>query len=351
MGEPAVPLCPDGKGRHVPPAADPSTQKWQFSPAGQHIELGIAEMNLFLLLGAAGLSHSLFGERLIPIGTVYDPFVARGLDALNYACYQDARFIIAGTPSGVTLAPEGGAHQSIGAQLIGMSQDGLVSFEPAYLDELSIIMDWSFDYLQRSGENDPDERTWLRDETGGSVYLRLTTRPLEQLGLKARDDQAFRQGVVDGAYWLREPGPNCEVVIAYQGCVAPEAIEAAGRIGNDRRDIGVLAITSADRLNSGWTAARRARARGHREATSQIERLMGDVPRDATLITVTDGHPATLAWIGSVMGHRTAPLGVEHFGQTGTIDDLYRHFMIDADSIVAAANYLSAGRRIGLSVR
>ncbi|HPF24935.1 MAG TPA: transketolase, partial [Hyphomonas sp.] len=308
----------------------PSTQKWQFSPAGQHIELGIAEMNLFLLLGAAGLSHSLFGERLIPIGTVYDPFVARGLDALNYACYQDARFIIAGTPSGVTLAPEGGAHQSIGAQLIGMSQDGLVSFEPAYLDELSIIMDWSFDYLQRSGENDPDERTWLRDETGGSVYLRLTTRPLEQLGLKARDDQAFRQGVVDGAYWLREPGPNCEVVIAYQGCVAPEAIEAAGRIGNDRRDIGVLAITSADRLNSGWTAARRARARGHREATSQIERLMAEVPRDATLITVTDGHPATLAWIGSVMGHRTAPLGVEHFGQTGTIADLYRHFMIDA---------------------
>ena len=329
----------------------PSTQKWQFSPGGQHIELGIAEMNLFLLLGAAGLSHSLFGERLIPIGTVYDPFVARGLDALNYACYQDARFIIAGTPSGVTLAPEGGAHQSIGAQLIGMSQDGLVSFEPAYLDELSIIMDWSFDYLQRSGENDPDERTWLRDETGGSVYLRLTTRPLEQLGVKARDDADFRQGVVDGGYWLREPGPNCEVVIAYQGCVAPEAIEAAGRIGNDRRDIGVLAITSADRLNSGWTAARRARARGHQDATSQIERLMADVPRDATLITVTDGHPATLAWIGSVMGHRTAPLGVEHFGQTGTIDDLYRHFMIDADSIVAAANYLSAGRRIGLSMR
>ena len=329
----------------------PSTQKWQFSPKGQHIELGIAEMNLFLLLGAAGLSHSLFGERIIPIGTVYDPFVARGLDALNYACYQDARFIIAGTPSGVTLAPEGGAHQSIGAQLIGMSQDGLVSFEPAWLDELSIIMDWSFDYLQRSGENDPDERTWLRDETGGSVYLRLTTRPLEQPGLKARDDAAFRQGVVDGGYWLREPGPNCEVVIAYQGCVAPEAIEAAGRIGNDRRDIGVLAITSADRLNSGWTAARRARARGHGEATSQIERLMADVPRDATLITVTDGHPATLAWIGAVMGHRTAPLGVEHFGQTGTIRDLYRHFMIDADSIVAAANYLSAGRRIGLSVR
>ncbi|MBU2483849.1 MAG: transketolase, partial [Alphaproteobacteria bacterium] len=106
----------------------PSTAKWEFAPEGQHIELGIAEMNLFLLLGAAGLSHSLFGKRLIPIGTVYDPFVARGLDALNYACYQDARFMIVGTPSGVTLAPEGGAHQSIGSPLIGMSQDGLAAF-------------------------------------------------------------------------------------------------------------------------------------------------------------------------------------------------------------------------------
>ncbi|MEQ8557071.1 MAG: transketolase [Henriciella sp.] len=327
----------------------PSTQKWEFSPEGQHFELGIAEMNLFLLLGQAGLAHSHFGERLIPIGTLYDPFIARGLDALNYACYQDARFIFAGTPSGITLAPEGGAHQSVGTQLIGMSQDGLVSFEPAFLDELSIIMDWSFDYLQRSGENDPDERTWLRDETGGSVYLRLSTRPIEQLGPRNRDDEEFRRGVVDGAYWLREPGPNCEVVIAYQGVIAPEAIEAAGRIGNDRRDIGVLAVTSADRLNSGWTAARRARARGHSSAESQIERLMAKVPRDATLITVTDGHPATLAWIGSVVGHMTAPLGVEHFGQTGTIPDLHKHYQIDTDAIVNAAQNLSAGKRIRLA--
>ncbi|MAI90906.1 1-deoxy-D-xylulose-5-phosphate synthase N-terminal domain-containing protein [Ponticaulis sp.] len=326
----------------------PSTQKWSFSPEGQHFELGIAEMNLMLMLGSLGLAHSHFGERLIPIGTVYDPFINRGLDALNYACYQDARFMIVGTPSGITLAPEGGAHQSIGTQLVGMSQDGLVSFEPAFLDELSIIMDWSFDYLQRSGDNDPDERTWLRDETGGSVYLRLSTRPIEQLGLTSRDDDEFKRGVVDGAYWLRKPGPNCELVIAYQGVVAPEAIEAAGRIGNDRRDIGVLAVTSADRLNSGWTAARRARARGHSDAVSQIERLMGNVSRNATLITVTDGHPATLAWIGSVAGHMTAPLGVEHFGQTGTISDLYKHFQIDADAIVNAANYLSAGRRIHL---
>ncbi|MCA8909382.1 MAG: transketolase, partial [Rhodospirillaceae bacterium] len=324
----------------------PSAQKWAFSPHGQHIELGIAEMNLFLLLGAAGLSHSLFGERLLPVGTVYDPFIARGLDALNYACYQDARFLIAGTPSGITLAPEGGAHQSIGAPLIGMSQDGLAAFEPAFLDELSVILDWSFDYMQRSGEGDPSERTWLRDETGGSVYLRLSTRPVEQM--RSRRDGAFAERVVDGAYWLREPGPNAEVVIAYQGCVAPEAIEAAGRIGNDRRDIGVLAVTSADRLNAGWTAARRARARGHAFAESHIERLMARLPSHCTLITVIDGHPATLAWLGAVAGHRTVPLGVEHFGQTGTVADLYRHFGIDADAIVAAANHLSPGRQIRL---
>ena len=114
----------------------PSTFNWEFSPKGQHIELGIAEMNLFILLSALGLSHSINGERLLPIGTLYDPFIARGLDALNYACYQDARFILVATPSGITLAPEGGAHQSIGTPLIGMAQDGLAAFEPAFVDEL-----------------------------------------------------------------------------------------------------------------------------------------------------------------------------------------------------------------------
>lgn len=322
----------------------PSTAKWEFTPEGQHIELGIAEMNLFLLLGAAGLSHSLFGKRLIPIGTVYDPFVARGLDALNYACYQDARFMIVGTPSGVTLAPEGGAHQSIGTPLIGMSQDGLAAFEPAFADELAVIMQWAFDYLQRDDEGDPDERTWLRDETGGSVYLRLSTNPLEQPG--KRHDDAFRQGAIDGAYWLRKPGPNCEVVIAYQGAVGPEAIRAAGIIAEGRRDIGVLAVTSADRLNAGWTAAQRDRARGNAAALSHSERLLAVLPPHCTLVTVIDGHPATLAWLGSVCGHRTIPLGIEHFGQTGTIGALYRHFGIDAQSIVDRIAGLTPGVRM-----
>ncbi len=322
----------------------PSTAKWEFTPRGQHIELGIAEMNLMLLLGAAGLSHSLFGKRLIPIGTVYDPFVNRGLDALNYACYQDARFILVGTPSGVTLAPEGGAHQSVGTPLIGMSQDGLAAFEPAFADELAVILEWAFDYVQRDGEGDPDERTWLRDETGGSVYLRLTTNPVEQPGKRA--DEAFRQGAIDGAYWLRRPGPNCEVVIAYQGAVGPEAIRAAGMIGSQRRDIGILAVTSADRLNAGWTAAQRARSRGNRAARSHIESLTEALPPHCSFVTVIDGHPATLSWLGAVSGHRTIPMGVEHFGQTGTIGDLYHHHGIDAEAIVEKVNGLTSGRRL-----
>ena len=321
----------------------PSTAKWEFKPEGQHIELGIAEMNLFLLLGAAGLSHALFGKRLLPVGTVYDPFVARGLDALNYACYQDARFIIVGTPSGVTLAPEGGAHQSVGSPLIGMSQDGLAAFEPAFVDELAVIMAWAFEYLQKDGSDDPDERTWLRDETGGSVYLRLSTNPIEQPGQRVDDE--FRQGAIDGAYWLRKPGPNCEAVIAYQGCVAPEAIAAAGRVAEARRDIGVLAVTSADRLNAGWTAAQRARRRGNANARCHIETLLAPLPDNCSIVTVIDGHPATLAWLGGVAGHKTIPLGVEHFGQTGTIADLYAHFGINANAIVNAVMALTAGKK------
>ncbi len=321
-----------------------STQRWEFGPEGQHLELGIAEMNLFLSLAAFGLSHSLFGERLIPIGTLYDPFIERGLDALNYACYQDARFILVGTPSGITLAPEGGAHQSIATPLIGMAQDGLAAFEPAFVDELAVILDWAFAYVQRNGEGQPSERNWLRDETGGSVYLRLSTRPVEQPTRTI--DAAMARDIVDGAYWLRPPGPNAEVVVAFTGAVASEAIAAVGLMAEDRRDVGLLVVTSSDRLNAGWTAAARARERGLSHARSHIERLLGALPRHCGLVTVLDGHPATLAWLGSVAGHRVRSLGVEHFGQTGTIADLYAHYGIDANAIVQAAEAIAPGRPI-----
>ena len=293
----------------------PSTQKWIFSTSGQHIELGIAEMNLFLLLGAAGLSHELFGERLFPIGTVYDPFISRGLDAMNYACYQDARFMIVGTPSGISLAPEGGAHQSIGTPLIGISQPGLLSFEPAFADELSAIMTYGFNYLQ--------------DENGGSIYLRLSTRTIDQ---PLRNlDKNLTNDILKGGYWLKKPGPNPEIIIVYQGVMANEVIQATGYLGENFKDVGVLSITSSDNLFHEWK--KKNLSLNQEINRSHIEYLLEVVPRDTKIITVIDGHPMTLSWLGSVYGHKTLPLGVDRFGQTGNINDLFKEFGIDSESI------------------
>ncbi|NJO22789.1 MAG: transketolase [Sphingomonadales bacterium] len=312
-----------------------SPQRWEMSPKGQHIELGIAEMNLFLLLAAAGLSHAHYGERLIPIGTLYDPFICRGLDALNHACYQDSRFIVVATPSGISLAPEGGAHQSIGTPLIGMAQDGLASFEPAYVDELVAIMGWAFDYVQREGKSS----VWERDASGGSVYLRLSTRPIEQHQRPMTNE--LREDIIKGGYWLRRPDPSTELAIVYMGALAPEAIEAAGMLSEDRRGIGVLAVTSADRLSAGWHGAQRAREHGHREARAHVEGLLTALPRDADIITICDAYPETLSWIGSVSGHRVRALGVEHFGQSGSLGELYGHYGLDVNAILTAAEGLS----------
>src|SRR5204862_2224663 len=176
-----------------------------------------AESNLFILLASLGLSGPLFGARLLPIGTVYDPFIARGLDALNYACYQDARFILVGTPSSVALAPEGGAHQSVYTPLIGMGQPGLTAFEPAYVDELCEIMRWSFDHLQA--------------DAGGAVYLRLSTRPIDQ---RRRSLSAeLRQEILDGAYWLIPPATGADLAIVACGPVMVEALEAHREISED----------------------------------------------------------------------------------------------------------------------
>ncbi len=317
-----------------------SPQKWEMSPRGQHIELGIAEMNLFLTLGAAGLSHSLFGERLIPIGTLYDPFIMRGLDALNYACYQDARFIVVATPSGLTLAPEGGAHQSLATPLIGLAQDGLAAFEPAYVDELGAILHWAFDYIQRDGTAE-DGEGWSRDETGGSVYLRLSTRPIEQV--QRPMTHALRDDIIQGGYWMRAPTKATATCIVAMGAVLPEAIEAAAYLGEDLAGVGVLAVTSADRLSAGWHGAQREREQGQRQSTAHVERLLSALPRDAVIITLCDAHPETLSWIGAVQGHRVRALGPEHFGQSGSVSQLYAHYGMNVDAIVRAARVMRRG--------
>jgi pyruvate dehydrogenase E1 component len=298
----------------------PSAFKWSMSPTGQHIELGIAENNLFLLLAAMGLSDRMFDARLLPVGALYDPFISRGLDALNYACYQDARFMVVATPSGITLAPEGGAHQSVATPLIGLSQPGLTAFEPAFADELAAIMGWGFEHMQAAD--------------GGSVYLRLSTRVIDQ---PQRDFAAIADDVIAGGYWLREPAPGAELAIVCSGVVAPEAIVAHEAILEDIPGAGLLAVTSADRLYADWQAATRAHARGPDAAPSHVENLLGRLAPDAGLVTVLDGHPATLAWMGSVANHDIAALGVDGFGQSGNLADLYRTYGIDADAILDGA--------------
>jgi len=297
-----------------------SPQKWAQDPGGQHIELGIAENNLFLLLGALGIADDIFGTRLLPVGTLYDPFIARGLDAMTYAIYQDARFMLVATPSGITLGPEGGAHQSTFTPLIGMGHPNLASFEPAFADELAAIMTWSFDYMQQ-----PD---------GSSVYLRLSTRPLMQPQRTMASD--LRASILSGAYWAKVPASGAEFVLVYTGVVAPEAQAAFDAILDDFPDAGLLAVTSADRLHAGWRSAAQARRGGQRHAASHIERLLSDLSPSAMIVTVHDGHPATLSWMGSVAGHRCESLGVDRFGQTGNLESLYREYGIDMETIVDA---------------
>jgi pyruvate dehydrogenase E1 component len=293
----------------------PSAQKWGATNQGQHIELGIAESNLFLMLAAAGLSGDLWGERLFPIGTLYDPFIARGLDSLNYACYQDARFLLVATPSGITLGPEGGAHQSINPPLIALGQPGLRHYEPAFADELAAMMQEGFRLID--------------DPAGESTYLRLSTRSIQQV---ERPDDGWREGALAGGYWLREPGPNAEAAIVAMGAVMPEAIAAWDELKDDVPGLGLLAVTSPDLLHRGWTAAQAARWQGKRHP-SHIEQLLSRLSPTAGLVTIADAAPASLSWLGGVLGQRVAPLGVEKFGQTGSLADLYAAYRLDGAAI------------------
>lgn len=217
-----------------------SANKWDTAGTGQHVELGIAENNLFLMLAAAGLAANTYGQRIFPIGTIYDPFISRGLDALNYACYQDSRFLLVATPSGISLSPEGGAHQSINTPLIGMSQPGLTYFEPTFGDELQVCMSWAFRHMQKPYDE------------GGSVYLRLSTRPLSQLARPMTAE--LRNAIIQGAYWHHAPSKKkTKVCLAFTGCVYPQVLGAYKSLvetvgGGDEKSVALMQITSPHRL-------------------------------------------------------------------------------------------------------
>jgi pyruvate dehydrogenase E1 component len=311
--------------------------RWQQGPSGRHIELGISEMNLFLALHALGLGQELHGQHLVPIGTVYDPFVCRGLDALIYGLYNAARFIVVGTPAGVTLAPEGGAHQSTITPSIGLELPGLTYAEPCFAQAL----DWLLcDGISRLGAPD-----------GESLYLRLSTRPVNQQPFvdasQRLGETTLRHQVLAGGYRLVEPDATLaadpeapRVVIASCGAVLPEAVHAAQQLAAEGVAATVLDLTSPDRVYRGWHSELQAAGRAARRPAFEslhLASLITLAERRAPIVTVHDAASHSLAWLGSVFGQRVNPVGVDTFGQAGAIVELYEHFDLLPDQIANAA--------------
>ena len=305
----------------------PRLIEWKRSPSGQHLELGISETNLLMLLGQLGIAGEIAGEPLLAIGTLYDPFIARALEALIYGVYQGGRFIVVGTPSGVTLAPEGGAHQSIVTPVIGLATPLLTYWEPCFAQDLEWILLEALGAIHRS-------------EAPEASYLRLTTAPVDQALLPApKDREAQRRAVLSGVYELVDRSnhpaarPDNQVRIWATGIMVPEALRAAADLLADGVYASVYNCVSPDRVYRRWQA-RVVAGLDRPQARPDSSRV--------PVVTVIDGHPSTLAWVGSALGVRSHPLGVTGYGQSGTAAELYREFRIDHESIsLAAYNSLS----------
>lgn len=317
--------------------ATPRLLRWQPGPEGRHIELGISEMNLFMMLGQLGLSAELLGEPLVPIGTVYDPFIARGLDALIFSLYNESRFILVATPSGVSLAPEGGAHQSTITPSIGIELPGLHAYEPAFAREVAWCLEEGI-------------AGCIGARAGFSTYLRLTTRPVDQaLAAPVAErlgEAEWRRQVLAGGYVMlsgRElaadlPDDAPRVTVAVAGAVVSEAIEAVRWLVAEEVDANLVVVTSADRLAAHLHGARLAAIRtGASDDPGHLGDLFPASHRRAPIVSVMDGASHALAFLGGAFGAPVVPLGTDAFGQSGTIPDLYAAMGIDTQHIVEAA--------------
>ena len=300
-------------------AETPQAMQWKQSPAGQHVELGIAEQSLFLALGAFGLSRELSGVPLLPIGTLYDPFITRGLDALYHALYAGGKFIVVATPSGVSLSPEGGAHQSVVTPGIGVALPEIAYYEPAFALEVEWVL---LEGLQ----------ALLDRASGESLYLRLSTKPVDQ-SIAPPPSPLYRSGVLRGGYRLidarGEPGwdPEANAVHLFAaGVMVPEAVEAARALRAEGVLANVFVVTSPDRLY-----------RGLRDPRPYLEEMVTAEEEGVPIVSVLDGHSHGLAFLGSALGVPQLALGVDHFGQSGSRSDLYAHYGIDAPAITRAA--------------
>jgi pyruvate dehydrogenase E1 component len=302
--------------------------KWTEDEHGQHIELGIAEGNLVGLLGELGATWSRWGEPLIPIGTLYDPFVSRALEPWSFGVYAGGQSILVGTPSGVTLSPEGGAHQSISTPSIGLEQPGVVAWEPAFAKDFEWCL---LESMRQVGHED-----------GNSTYFRLSTRPINQelaeLPIEPELRELRRQQVVSGGYKMPVSSTKPEqITLVGVGAMMPEVIAARDRLLELGVVAAVVCITSPDLI----FRAVNARARDLPAATGIIDTLFP--PSNPTpIVTVIDGHPHTLSFLSGIRGDRSINLGVTEFGQSSSLEDAYDIHGIDTRSIVAAALKLTA---------
>ncbi|WP_420178860.1 transketolase-like TK C-terminal-containing protein [Paenarthrobacter sp. TA1.8] len=294
---------------------------WREKPTGQHIELGIAEVNLVSLLGELGATWSRWGQPLFPIGVLYDPFVERALEPWSYGIYAGGQSILVGTPSGVTLAPEGGAHQSIKTPSIGLEQPGCTSYEPAFAIDVEWTLLASMSQLGRSD--------------GKSAYLRLSTKPVDQQLAAVPEDPAARERrrrqAVAGGYMLRAAATPSATIVA-MGALVPEALAASERLAAQGTTVDVVCVTSPGLLYE----ALQGRNGQNQDAPSWILEQILPSERAVPMVTVLDGHPHTLAFLANVHQVRSRNLGVDTFGQAGGIDDVYRYHGVDTDSIVRA---------------
>jgi pyruvate dehydrogenase E1 component len=311
--------------------------RWEPGPEGQHIELGISEMNLFSFLGMFGLSQEHSGQLLFPIGTVYDPFICRGLDSLIYGVYSGSKFIVVATPSGISLAPEGGAHQSTITPSIGLELPGLRYHEPCFAQELEWLL---LDALRQCCDR----------EEGQSTYLRLSTKPIDQAlmkpALERLGQDELRRQVLEGGYRLIEAAVDAPqtnrhdtVQIVATGVMVPEAVEAARMLHEEGVAANVINLTSPQLVYEDWVAWQRFKMglTGGERPQIHLHTLIPSPERGAPIVTVQDGASHSLAWLGSVQGAPIFSLGVDDFGQSGNIPDLYRHYEIDAEHIATAA--------------
>ncbi len=296
--------------------------RWRESEHGQHIELGIAEGNLVGLLGELGATWSRDGQPLLPIGTLYDPFVNRALEQWSFGIYAGGQSILVGTPAGVTLAPEGGAHQSIITPSVGLEQPRCVAWEPAWGQDLEWML---LHALGRLGRED-----------GTAAYLRLSTRPIDQALACVPDDprerELRREQVLAGGYRLREAAGTPQVTLVGMGVMMPELLAAADELTAAGIALDAVCLTSPDLVFRALQARQ-----GLREGDDGILEVLFPPQRTSPLVTVLDGHPHTLSFLAAIAGAPIACLGVQDFGQSGDVQDLYRHFGIDADTIVGAA--------------